>query len=536
MKLIYLELEEEITSVIDKLGKVSDAEVTLVLPKRANLIQSIINLKLLKKHASMLGKDIVLVTSDSVGVNLAKRAGLRAQHRVDAQPSDEADNQEISLEKKIPARESAKRSGKKVGVKKIKSYKQIQKDGIGIKKIAGASFQKGKKKDLPKEIALVSKRRIAVVLVMVLVVLVGVAGYVYFYLPKATVTLFLKTDKISNDAKIMVKRDAESYDKASNIIHGEIYEVEKEGTKKRETSGKKQVGLKAQGTITIYNNYQTTPRTIVKSRFQAPEGKIFWSMKDVTLPGYTDTGGGNKVPGIVTVSVEAEKPGEEYNIGAAKFILPALDPTLQKDIYAESSTAMVGGKSEEVRVVSGDDLKKVEEELARELAEKVVSDFLSKDRIIFSDGCKIETLDYSPSKAKEEEAADFELKLKLKFTFLSFKEDDVKKVSQDDIREVVPSDKFLIKEGEKNLSYDLLKEDIDHGKMEIMFHEEKMLAKNLDKTRIKEEIKGLDEQAVRKVLSKNEDIENVKIEFWPFWVKKISRRDNRVDIKLRMRN
>ena len=90
MKLVYLELEEEITSVIDKVQRISDNEVTLVVPKGANLIQSIVNLKLLRKHAGMQGKDITIVTGDPVGVNLAKRAGLRAKQRVEPSDGEEA--------------------------------------------------------------------------------------------------------------------------------------------------------------------------------------------------------------------------------------------------------------------------------------------------------------------------------------------------------------------------------------------------------------------------------------------------------------
>ena len=48
---IYIDVDDEITSIISKLQESSGKIVALVLPKRAVVLQSIVNLKLLKHIA-----------------------------------------------------------------------------------------------------------------------------------------------------------------------------------------------------------------------------------------------------------------------------------------------------------------------------------------------------------------------------------------------------------------------------------------------------------------------------------------------------
>ncbi|MCL5795727.1 MAG: hypothetical protein M1338_05245, partial [Patescibacteria group bacterium] len=83
-EIIYLEADEEITSVIDKLKKLNANSVSLVIPKGAGILQSIVNLKILKREAESLGKDIALVTQDKIGRNLASQVGLSVYEQISA--------------------------------------------------------------------------------------------------------------------------------------------------------------------------------------------------------------------------------------------------------------------------------------------------------------------------------------------------------------------------------------------------------------------------------------------------------------------
>lgn len=68
---------------MEKLRKTEAPEVVIVVPKRALLIQSIVNLKLLKKEADNLGLKINIVTQDKLGKMLIKKAGIFLQQKLE---------------------------------------------------------------------------------------------------------------------------------------------------------------------------------------------------------------------------------------------------------------------------------------------------------------------------------------------------------------------------------------------------------------------------------------------------------------------
>lgn len=72
-KIIYIKQDEEITSVIDRLIRTREREVFLVIPSSAVIIQSIVNLKLLRREADNLGKSVTIVSEDPIVQRLAKK-------------------------------------------------------------------------------------------------------------------------------------------------------------------------------------------------------------------------------------------------------------------------------------------------------------------------------------------------------------------------------------------------------------------------------------------------------------------------------
>jgi hypothetical protein len=88
----YIDIDEEITSIVDRLRRAKSQEIIIVVPKRALLIQSIVNLKLLKKESENLRKQIIIVTQDKLGKLLVEKAGITIEQK----PSDVYD-EEVSF-------------------------------------------------------------------------------------------------------------------------------------------------------------------------------------------------------------------------------------------------------------------------------------------------------------------------------------------------------------------------------------------------------------------------------------------------------
>jgi hypothetical protein len=78
-QVLYVDIDEEMIAVIGRLRRSSSRENALVIPKRALVLQSIVNLRLLQREAEKLGKSILVVTQDEQGRMLAEKAGIAAQ-------------------------------------------------------------------------------------------------------------------------------------------------------------------------------------------------------------------------------------------------------------------------------------------------------------------------------------------------------------------------------------------------------------------------------------------------------------------------
>ncbi len=76
MKTIYLEPDEEIVSVIDRLTQTKSQELSLVVPAGAQIWQNPINLRLLKRESDNLGKQITLFVPDELKAETAEKVGF----------------------------------------------------------------------------------------------------------------------------------------------------------------------------------------------------------------------------------------------------------------------------------------------------------------------------------------------------------------------------------------------------------------------------------------------------------------------------
>lgn len=138
-------------------------------------------------------------------------------------------------------------------------------------------------------------------------------------------------------------------------------------------SGTEKAEDRASGTITVYNNYSTSPVRLVKNtRFQTPQGQIFKVPSSVEIPGKKGA-----VPGQVNVTVIADAPGPSYNIGPVeRFTLPGLEkssPDMFKDVYAKSTAAFTGGFIGEKPAVTPAALDTARAEIRSRLQEKALA-------------------------------------------------------------------------------------------------------------------------------------------------------------------
>ena len=75
-QIFYIDIDEEITSVIDRLRKSKTTENFFVVSPRSLILQSVVSLKLLKREAAKEKKQIAIVVNDEGARTKIEKAGI----------------------------------------------------------------------------------------------------------------------------------------------------------------------------------------------------------------------------------------------------------------------------------------------------------------------------------------------------------------------------------------------------------------------------------------------------------------------------
>ena len=175
-----------------------------------------------------------------------------------------------------------------------------------------------------------------------------------------------------------------------------------------EASGMETREQKAEGKVTLYNEYSDTEIPLrLNTRVADEEGREYEIPEAITLPGMSDG-----EPGSVTVPVVAKEPGDEYNIeGDVKFVVPGLEtdfPEMFANIYAELEESITGGVIERQPVVDDEQRQAAEERLRDVLEEELQDDSLDDEvrrRFIYPQGGRMWEFETEIKAAEDDDAA-----------------------------------------------------------------------------------------------------------------------------------
>lgn len=538
---IYLDNDEEITSVVDKLKGAEKVSVDLVIPKESVLLQSVVNLKLLKKQAEGLGKEISIVTQDKVGRKLAAQIGIPViEHAGDEIPvvkmseaeeiAKESDIEmkeapatlvtepEDEIEFKKGAEETIAPTSEKLtpGVEKVESKPEEPK----TEEPKGKEKPKGKKW---KTWGLVGG-------------FVALFAFVaaYIFIPQARVELKVAAEKNKVDFTFKADKTASSVDAGNQVIPARVIDENVEKSEKYKTTGKKKTGTKATGTITVRDTGFNSPgptQIIAGTRFVNSGGLIFKSTANISVPGFTVVNG-NPVPGApVSVTVEADQVGDEYNLAPTSFTIPALNTN---KITASSASAFSGGTSKDIQFVTQTDLNTAKEDMAKKLEDelkKLALEKTGRDERLLENAWKITQVSAEPSVAVNGEAAEFELKAKSNIKAIVFKDEDLKKLAQNVLRDQIGQTKEILESEQLTASAEFTDGDFEKNQMNCRLSGEAFVGAKLDQDKIKTDISGESEAKAAEYFRQMGGIDEVNIRFFPSFYKRLPRVKNHIYIK-----
>jgi hypothetical protein len=372
---LYLEVDEDITSAIDKLAKVQGTSVQIVVPKRSTMLQSMINLKLLKKAAENNGKQLVLVTNDRIATDLAARVGLAVAPSIGAKPviketsmpeqlkdSEEVINADDPEPPATPMEPVAKPISAKP--KRLSLKRKELSDASAAAAVAADAADDGE--DAPavkpgKPIKVPNWNTLQKRAMWIGLAAIIIGGYfvmMYLY-AGAKVVVFANAQKTPIAVDFTVDPSQSQSNYANTTLAGKTISVTKTLSGQFTATGQQDVGTKASGTITVYNCLDGNTHTLVAgTRFEDSNGNIFKSTSDISVPGGQGSFAGCSTPGTATVSVQADQNGSQYNEGPGSYTIPGLPSSEQtgQDAITAKGATMSGGTSNIVTVVQQSDV------------------------------------------------------------------------------------------------------------------------------------------------------------------------------------
>ena len=368
-------------------------------------------------------------------------------------------------------------------------------------------------------------------------VLISVFLFCYFTLSKATIEIWPESEVLTFETKITVDKKSEQLDIENKVIPGEIFKAEKTIAEEFSSSGSALKEKKSEGVIRVYNEYSTNKQILIaRTRFVSADGKLFRTPIKVTIPGgrYEK---GKFVSGYLDVNVKADQPGPEYNIGPSTFSIPGFAGTARyTKFYGKSFKDMTGGVSQKIPQVTKDDLDKAQKTLKEKvldeskitLKEKIPQGFILLENTISSE--ILETFSLTQEKEEKEK---FNFQVKAEATALVFQAEDVENLAKEYIVSQISADKKLYQESLK-LSYSPETIDLDIGKISLYLSMEAKIYSDIGQDNLKKGLRGKSLSETRIFLENQPEIVNVKISFWPFWVKKVPDDIEKIEMKLKL--
>lgn len=271
----------------------------------------------------------------------------------------------------------------------------------------------------------------------------------YVFNLKATVTLNLQPKKITEQQSVTISRTNPSlYDK--NIIKGEDVSIELEGEASYEATGKKEVGEKAKGQVTIYNSDLKASHTFPKgTTITSPNGLKF--VLDSTVSLASASGDASSITSSTAkTSVAASDIGKEYNLpSGTKFGVSDESTSL---VLAKNDQALSGGAKKEITVISDKDLDNTLKALTDSLVGKAQQEITKKgnrDSILISDFLETEVTKKDFDKKEGDEAQKVGVKGVVSFKGIAIEKSALDEYSKTLLRKIISDNLTLSESGVK---------------------------------------------------------------------------------------
>lgn len=534
-KTIYIDVDEEITGIIDKVRSAQESIIALVLPKRAPVLQSIVNMKLLKRASTQNDKKVVLITSESSLLPLAGAAGLHVAANLQSRPylpaAPGAQKPAVAAEEPEPEINKSEPIGNFIPPTGDPEPIEIdnrppQTDTPAAATAAAAKAKKDKNKKVP------NFQKFRLLLIggaALLLLLIGFGYWALAVAPKATITL--RTESSQTDARAEFIADAAQAeaDLENGILPARQEELKKNETEKVPATGEEDKGAKASGQVKFRNCVDEELTVPAGTRVTNGEFTFLTTSKVELNDDKRENGECIDSPtSTKTVKVVAEKNGDQYNLSPRTYIVSGFE-----GIVAEGRQ-MSGGSSKVVKVVTAQDIEAAKQRVTDKqnaAVEEVKRSLERRGFVGLVDSFQADTAAVQVTPAVGTEATEVTASGEVTYRMLGLKEEDIQNIIKEQIKDEVDiSKQSILDYGLDEASYEL--SPGTNNSTNIALRTSLLVGPELDQGAIKEELAGKKRGEGESMLKQRPGVTEARIETSPFWVSKVPGNESKVTINV----
>jgi len=356
------------------------------------------------------------------------------------------------------------------------------------------------------------RRKIAYALPVILLLLIGGVVF-YMFAIKATVTLFI-TPKVNDQNQDIVFSTKTGSDFSKNTIKGSVFEFSEDDSESIPTTGTKDTGDSAKGTVTIYNKLTDSVALAKGTVITSTNSLKFTLDQSVTVASASGASDPTAptTPGTVHVSVTANSFGTEYNLPSnTKFTL-----STDSSIAAKNDNPFSGGTKKQLTIVAKDDLDKLTKDLETKINDKAKKDLgghASSENGVLATFIKIDIKKKNFDKKTGDEAKNVVLAESISYQAVSYDKKELLSYTTFLMKNKLPSDATLMKNG---ISYEIKDaKQIDDTTISATLLMHARLLPKLNTSQIAQDIKGSSFDKASNILSNKPQVSRVVFTFSP---------------------
>ena len=332
---------------------------------------------------------------------------------------------------------------------------------------------------------------------------------------KATVTVNPKVQELVLDENLSASRDG-----STEALSFDLVVISGEENKIVRATEEKDVSLKAEGVVVIYNAFSSASQLLsIDTRLEGSNGKIYKKKKQINVPGMAKDG----IPGSVEVGIYASQADEGYNSAPLDFKIFGFKGTPKySKFYARSKGAITGGLKGKLLIISDSQKASVINEMKTNLQIqlfKKATDQIPSGFILFKDAVFLDTdpnsIDFTSSK-------DNLLPIKLKGTLYGILFDEQKlskKIALDSIENYDDSGVYL--PNIRDLTFSLSSKNnnsfADVKNIEFNLSGPAKIVWRFDGDKLAGELLGKSKKDFNQILAQYSNVDSAESQLSPFW-------------------